>query len=82
MINTGQQHGFGIFGKQGKGSHVKMRHPDGRVLIIPRNEKSLKPGTLGNILKTLGDFKLRQLPDVLNGRLMPGAPNDLTLIRR
>ena len=52
----------------GKGSHIKMKHPDGRTLIIPGNRKTLRPGTLSNTLETLGGFSLRQLPDVLAGR--------------
>lgn len=52
----------------GKGSHIKMKHPDGRTLIIPGNRKSLRPGTLSNTLETLGGFSLRQLPEVLAGR--------------
>ena len=37
-----------------KGSHIKMRHQDGRVVIIP-NHKIIKPGTLKKgILNPLG----------------------------
>lgn len=54
----------------GKGSHIKMKHPDGRTLIIPGNRKTLRPGTLSNTLETLGGFSLRQLPEVLAGRPM------------
>lgn len=37
-----------------KGSHIKMRHPDGRTVIIP-NHKSIKKGTLKKgILNPLG----------------------------
>lgn len=52
----------------GKGSHVKMKHPDGRTLIIPGDRKNLRPGTLNNTLDTLGGYNLRQLPEVLSGR--------------
>ena len=52
----------------GKGSHVKMKHPDGRTLIIPGDRKNLRPGTLSNTLDTLGGYSLRQLPEVLSGR--------------
>ena len=51
----------------GKGSHVKMKHSDGRTLIIPGDRKHLRPGTLSSTLETLGGFNLRQLPDVLSG---------------
>ena len=37
-----------------KGSHIKMKHSDGRTAIIP-NHKQLKPGTLKKgILNPLG----------------------------
>ena len=32
-----------------KGSHIKMRHPDGRMTIVPHPKKDLPPGTLRNI---------------------------------
>lgn len=52
----------------GKGSHVKLKHSDGRTLIIPGDRKDLRPGTLRNSLETLGRFELRQLPEVLSGK--------------
>ena len=36
-----------------KGSHVKLRHRDGRVTIVPLH-KELAPGTLGSILDLAG----------------------------
>lgn len=32
-----------------KGSHIKMRHPDGRMAIVPSPKKDLPPGTLHSI---------------------------------
>ncbi len=29
-----------------RGSHQKMRHPDGRTAIVPDPKKDIKPGTL------------------------------------
>ncbi len=34
-----------------KGSHVKMKHPDGRITIVPHPKKDLPLGTVRNILK-------------------------------
>ncbi len=34
-----------------KGSHVKMKHPDGRITIMPHPKKDLPIGTVRNILK-------------------------------
>ena len=34
-----------------KGSHVKMRHPDGRTTVVPDPKKDLPPGTLQSIEK-------------------------------
>lgn len=36
-----------------KGSHAKLRHADGRVVIVPLH-RSLAPGTLGSILRQAG----------------------------
>lgn len=33
-----------------KGSHVKLKHPDGRIVIVPLH-RELKRGTLGSILR-------------------------------
>jgi len=37
-----------------RGSHIKMRHPDGRMTIVPHPEKDLPPGTLRNIQAQAG----------------------------
>ena len=34
-----------------KGSHLKMKHPNGPVTIIPINKKILPPGTVNGILE-------------------------------
>lgn len=34
-----------------KGSHIKMKHPDGRIVIVPHPKKDLPIGTLRNIGK-------------------------------
>lgn len=36
-----------------KGSHAKLRHPDGRVVIVPLH-RTLARGTLGSILRQAG----------------------------
>jgi predicted RNA binding protein YcfA (HicA-like mRNA interferase family) len=36
-----------------KGSHAKLRHTDGRVVIVPLH-RSLARGTLGSILRQAG----------------------------
>lgn len=36
-----------------KGSHATLRHPDGRVVIVPLH-RSLARGTLGSILRQAG----------------------------
>lgn len=45
-----------------KGSHVKVRHEDGRVVIIPMH-RELKRGTLKSILSQAGltEDQLREL---------------------
>jgi predicted RNA binding protein YcfA (HicA-like mRNA interferase family) len=36
-----------------RGSHVKMRHPDGRTAIVPMH-REIAPGTLRSILRQAG----------------------------
>ncbi|MDQ3573314.1 MAG: type II toxin-antitoxin system HicA family toxin [Actinomycetota bacterium] len=36
-----------------RGSHVKVRHPDGRMAIVPLH-RELAPGTLRSILRQAG----------------------------
>jgi predicted RNA binding protein YcfA (HicA-like mRNA interferase family) len=36
-----------------KGSHAKLRHPDGRVVVVPLH-RSLARGTPGSILRQAG----------------------------
>ena len=43
--------GFCLVGQ--RGSHVKLRHPAGRVVIVPIHDE-LAPGTLKSILRQAG----------------------------
>jgi len=43
----------GFYRKSRKGSHLKLRHADGRTVIVPRYSE-LAPGTLRSILKQAG----------------------------
>lgn len=36
------------------GSHAVMRHPDGRVAIVPQQHGTVKRGTLASILRQAG----------------------------
>jgi predicted RNA binding protein YcfA (HicA-like mRNA interferase family) len=47
-----RQEGFEEIGR--KGSHIKMRHRDGRITIVPDPKKDLPPGTLHAIEKQTG----------------------------
>ena len=46
-----------------KGSHRKLRHPDGRTAIVPMH-RELAPGTLRSILKQAG-LNVDELRDLL-----------------
>jgi predicted RNA binding protein YcfA (HicA-like mRNA interferase family) len=37
-----------------KGSHLKLRHPDGRTAIIPMHRRDMPAGTLRSILRQAG----------------------------
>ncbi len=43
LVKVLRKFGFSIASQ--RGSHVKMKHPDGRTAIVP-NHKEIKPGTL------------------------------------
>jgi predicted RNA binding protein YcfA (HicA-like mRNA interferase family) len=43
----------GFVHKRTAGSHAVMRHPDGRVAIVPQHG-TVKRGTLGSILRQAG----------------------------
>jgi predicted RNA binding protein YcfA (HicA-like mRNA interferase family) len=45
--------GAGFAHTSTKGSHAKLRHPDGRVVIVPLH-KSVARGTLSSILRQAG----------------------------
>jgi predicted RNA binding protein YcfA (HicA-like mRNA interferase family) len=52
--DTGRALGRGGFGEIAqRGSHVKMRHADGRTAIVPLH-RELAPGTLRSILRQAG----------------------------
>jgi predicted RNA binding protein YcfA (HicA-like mRNA interferase family) len=34
-----------------RGSHLKLKHPDGRMVVVPDPRKDIKPGTLRSIEK-------------------------------
>jgi predicted RNA binding protein YcfA (HicA-like mRNA interferase family) len=46
-----------------RGSHRKLRHPDGRTVIVPMH-RELAPGTLRSILRQAG-LSSEQLRDLL-----------------
>jgi predicted RNA binding protein YcfA (HicA-like mRNA interferase family) len=52
----------GFFRRSQKGSHVKMKHPDGRNAVVPLH-RELAQGTLRSILKQahLSDDEFRAL---------------------
>ncbi|MDD5162928.1 MAG: type II toxin-antitoxin system HicA family toxin [Candidatus ainarchaeum sp.] len=51
VVKVSSRLGF-VFARQ-KGSHIILKHNDGRLLVIPNHEK-LKIGTLLQIIKALG----------------------------
>jgi len=44
----------GFFRKNQRGSHIKMRHADGRTVIVPVHYRNIPAGTLHSILKQAG----------------------------
>ncbi len=52
MIRLLQNNGFKTISQNG--SHVKLRHDDGRQVIVPYHSKELKKGLEQTILKQAG----------------------------
>lgn len=48
--------GFAVAARSG--SHVKYRHPDGRIVVLQAGRKDVPPGTLASIRRMSG-LKLR-----------------------
>ena len=61
VIHALERAGF-VFRSQ-RGSHRKIRHPDGRTVIVPMH-RELAPGTLRSILKQAG-LSVEQMRDLL-----------------
>lgn len=57
----------------GKGSHVKMAKPGAPTMILPGDRGELSPGVAKTAIRVLGDFNLRDLPDLIAGRRAIGA---------
>ena len=53
MMKPPGKNGFRIV-PGGKGSHQKLRHPDGRSTLVPVHSKELKKGLEQAILKQAG----------------------------
>ncbi|WP_084457835.1 type II toxin-antitoxin system HicA family toxin [Desulfocurvus vexinensis] len=52
VIRKLEQAGFQKVGQ--RGSHLKLRHPDGRTVIVPDPRKDIKLGTLRSIERQAG----------------------------
>ena len=53
----------------GKGSHVKLKHPRRKTVVIPGNRRTLSPGAISHVLSALGDYSLSNLREFLEGTL-------------
>lgn len=62
VITALKRAGFVIVGQ--RGSHVKLAHPDGRVVIVPVHNRDLRRGTMSSILKQAG-LTQEELNDLL-----------------
>lgn len=54
----------GFFVDRQKGSHLILRHPDGRLTVIPSHPRDLPPGTLKGILNDI-DLTVEELVKIL-----------------
>lgn len=65
MIRLCRHHGYEIQSGAGKGSHLKMEKSGAPMVVLP-HRRDLSPGVIKNTLAALGEYKLRDLPKLLN----------------
>ena len=54
LLKLLKENGFEELKGRGKGSHKIFKHPDGRQTTVPTSKKTLRVGTLNQILKDTG----------------------------
>lgn len=54
----------GFFIERQRGSHIVLRHNDGRITVITNHPRDLPPGTLKGILSDI-DITVEELRDIL-----------------
>jgi len=56
---------LGFIPRQGKGSHVVFKHPDGRRTVIPAHKHPIRTGTFRAILRQI-DLSIEEFINKLN----------------
>lgn len=68
MIRLLKRWGFEMI-PGGKGSHLKMRGPNGKQATVPGAKSRLSPNVAKQLLSLLGPFSLSDLPALLSGAI-------------
>jgi predicted RNA binding protein YcfA (HicA-like mRNA interferase family) len=69
LVRLAKAKGWIIKEGAGKGSHIRMENGQFSSLTIPGNRRDLSPGVVKDTLKKIGNYKLRDLPELIRGRI-------------
>lgn len=65
LIKLAEKFGWTVKPGTGKGSHVKLTKAGSRPITVPGNRRTLSPGVLRNTLKAIGDYRMNDVPGLL-----------------
>jgi predicted RNA binding protein YcfA (HicA-like mRNA interferase family) len=68
LVKLAERHGWKVKRGAGKGSHVRMERPGSPSLTIPGDRRDDSPGVIKTALWAFGQYRLRDLSDLLHGR--------------
>jgi len=51
LYRLARDNGFEVLPKRGKGSHMMMRHPDGRTVVLPDPDRGAKKFVGRNVVR-------------------------------
>ncbi len=66
MVRLCRNNGYVANESAGKGSHIKLQKAGAAPIILPKR-KDLSVGVIKNALASLGDYRLRDLPELIKG---------------
>ncbi|GMU80965.1 MAG: hypothetical protein AMXMBFR47_08360 [Planctomycetota bacterium] len=74
MVKLCSQAGYEQVRGAGKGSHVKLKKPGSRTIVLPGDRRDLSPGVISHALKILGGYSVADLPMLVSGKIKVESP--------